>query len=831
MGIRLGDAKSHLGVPIVWVDDSGQAAAILAVGDVVIEINGKSVRGKSSKDAGVYVKQSELVKLTMGDKNETAADARRIAKEKVAADKQRIKDEKAKEKQRVADEKAALKKRIVDEKIAKKLQAAEAKQKIIDEKMAETKKIAEEKERQEDEKIAEKARIAEEKLALRQRVEDTKMKQESAAAPGANLAADATAPANPEGADVSESNKPGLSVKRDGGDDSDGRDGRDGHDEDESDGSKANVPHDGSTSTVEQVVATSSPVVDPSSARTNVDDGMDPLSSGNNEQDSVGSSSSSASPSQFAEGQPTMRGAPGSIVVLDRQNGKKIGIRLGDARPSCGVPIVWVSEDGQAVGKLVVGDVVVAINGKNVRSATSRDAGKHVKLAELVELTLGDPQEDPVAAKKIAKEAAAAERQRIKDEKAAEKKRIADQKTALRQRMAEEKLAKKLEAADAKAAAKLQAAEDRAAAKAARNAEQPATPPNPVPAPTPDATAGAKHGLGALVDSGMVDLENAAFSTIENAAPKATPKAPPPNMPLCPKMGCGAQMPKIYYMGGIYSQGWFCDECGASSHKLPNGSPRHSCERCRMDFCEACASSYSTAAMEAAVRAAAPQWSCEYCSLTDTNYDTVVAHEISCTKRPSQRDDEKEGADENMVWRCEHCDLFGKDFDVISQHEITCAQQQEQKKAAAAKRKAAREAAPLLGENDDLSTIEPAPLQTPLPAAPASGGSGNNDGARDSDANCADQNGHPCADLENEMGKVLATASKLMERTRRADAGAVSIAAAKEAAAAAANVPKGPPSKPDDNASDIAAGIGSQSDALRARATALLKMLAAASDA
>jgi hypothetical protein len=76
-------------------------------------------------------------------------------------------------------------------------------------------------------------------------------------------------------------------------------------------------------------------------------------------------------------------------VTLDRSTGKKLGIRLGDAKRKCGVPVVWVDESGQAASKLSLDDAVVAINGNDVRGLSSAKAGKYVKEAEYVVLTVG----------------------------------------------------------------------------------------------------------------------------------------------------------------------------------------------------------------------------------------------------------------------------------------------------------------------------------------------------------------------------------------------------------------------------------------------------------
>merc|ERR1711935_702255 len=59
--------------------------------------------------------------------------------------------------------------------------------------------------------------------------------------------------------------------------------------------------------------------------------------------------------------------ASSRTVVLDRSNGKKIGVRLGSAAgPDMPLTIKSVDPTGQAVGKLVQGDRVYAINGESV---------------------------------------------------------------------------------------------------------------------------------------------------------------------------------------------------------------------------------------------------------------------------------------------------------------------------------------------------------------------------------------------------------------------------------------------------------------------------------
>ena len=53
----------------------GQAVGKLKVGDVIVEINGTSIRGVTSRDASIHVKMSERVELMLGDPNEVASAA------------------------------------------------------------------------------------------------------------------------------------------------------------------------------------------------------------------------------------------------------------------------------------------------------------------------------------------------------------------------------------------------------------------------------------------------------------------------------------------------------------------------------------------------------------------------------------------------------------------------------------------------------------------------------------------------------------------------------------------------------------------------------------
>jgi predicted metalloprotease with PDZ domain len=76
-------------------------------------------------------------------------------------------------------------------------------------------------------------------------------------------------------------------------------------------------------------------------------------------------------------------------VVLDRSDGKKIGIRLGSAA-GADMPLTVKSVDpvGQAASKLVVGDRVFAINGESVVGKTMREAAPIVMKSDEVSLTL-----------------------------------------------------------------------------------------------------------------------------------------------------------------------------------------------------------------------------------------------------------------------------------------------------------------------------------------------------------------------------------------------------------------------------------------------------------
>lgn len=87
----------------------------------------------------------------------------------------------------------------------------------------------------------------------------------------------------------------------------------------------------------------------------------------------------------------------GTVVELDRSEGKTLGMRLGDAPPYHGVPIHCVFDGGQSIGKLNIGDVILKINGVDVLGFTSKDASMIIKRSNKVELTLGEQTDDLAA--------------------------------------------------------------------------------------------------------------------------------------------------------------------------------------------------------------------------------------------------------------------------------------------------------------------------------------------------------------------------------------------------------------------------------------------------
>jgi len=80
------------------------------------------------------------------------------------------------------------------------------------------------------------------------------------------------------------------------------------------------------------------------------------------------------------------------VAILDRSDGQKLGIRLGNSPDAnTGIPILHVDSSGQAAGKLNVGDIVEFINGKSVVGMTMAEAAAIVTESEKVELTLQMP--------------------------------------------------------------------------------------------------------------------------------------------------------------------------------------------------------------------------------------------------------------------------------------------------------------------------------------------------------------------------------------------------------------------------------------------------------
>lgn len=76
-------------------------------------------------------------------------------------------------------------------------------------------------------------------------------------------------------------------------------------------------------------------------------------------------------------------------ITLDRSNGRKIGVRLGNADSQlAGVPIIGVQPEQQSYGKIFVGDQVVAINGKSALGFTMAQAGKLASQNSTVEFAI-----------------------------------------------------------------------------------------------------------------------------------------------------------------------------------------------------------------------------------------------------------------------------------------------------------------------------------------------------------------------------------------------------------------------------------------------------------
>eukprot|EP00729_Bicosta_minor_P005685 gene5685-33035_t len=73
-------------------------------------------------------------------------------------------------------------------------------------------------------------------------------------------------------------------------------------------------------------------------------------------------------------------------VVLDRMVGKKLGMRLGSAKPGRGVPVMSVDPTGQAAGLLEEGDRILSINGNSVLGNTIQQAAVHVRSSLKLEM-------------------------------------------------------------------------------------------------------------------------------------------------------------------------------------------------------------------------------------------------------------------------------------------------------------------------------------------------------------------------------------------------------------------------------------------------------------
>lgn len=73
-------------------------------------------------------------------------------------------------------------------------------------------------------------------------------------------------------------------------------------------------------------------------------------------------------------------------VVLDRMVGKKLGMRLGSAKPGRGVPVMSVDPTGQAAGLLEEGDRILSINGNSVLGNTIEQAAVHVRSSLKLEM-------------------------------------------------------------------------------------------------------------------------------------------------------------------------------------------------------------------------------------------------------------------------------------------------------------------------------------------------------------------------------------------------------------------------------------------------------------
>ena len=88
---------------------------------------------------------------------------------------------------------------------------------------------------------------------------------------------------------------------------------------------------------------------------------------------------------------------------MDRASGKKLGVRLGNAAgPGQPIPIIYIEPTGQAQGKLVIGDTVVAINDNSVLGFEMKEAAQFVVASDKIELVTGPhPEWGTVSSKAV----------------------------------------------------------------------------------------------------------------------------------------------------------------------------------------------------------------------------------------------------------------------------------------------------------------------------------------------------------------------------------------------------------------------------------------------
>jgi hypothetical protein len=93
-------------------------------------------------------------------------------------------------------------------------------------------------------------------------------------------------------------------------------------------------------------------------------------------------------------GYPERPADPTRVVVLDRSNGRRLGIRLGNAIHSeAPVPIIAVTKRSQADGPLRAGDGVIAINNVSICGATMAKAVDEILKSDRVELMMADAED------------------------------------------------------------------------------------------------------------------------------------------------------------------------------------------------------------------------------------------------------------------------------------------------------------------------------------------------------------------------------------------------------------------------------------------------------